>query len=263
MKNKIGVGIITYNRSDYYEKVLESVPRDRIDKLVVVNDGKMPYVRTRDADYVVKNNDQLGVSKTKNKAINYLIDQECDHIFILEDDVLVLDSNIFDYYIKTAADSGIHHLCFGPVEIMKGNGQNFKFNHSYSSGSSVDFYHNPQGGLMYFNSNIIKKFGVFDEAYVNAFEHIDFAYKLIIKGLLPPFWYFADAGNSSIYLKSLDGSAVNSTITDKENYNKNLNLSAQHFIRKWGVFTSNIPDVGRMEVLKKLDFIEKNYKINK
>jgi hypothetical protein len=54
------------------------------------------------------------------------------------------------------------------------------------------------------NSVLIKKFGYFDENYMNAFEHIDFAYNLIKLGIAPPFWYFPDISNSNDYLEYLD-----------------------------------------------------------
>ena len=47
---KIGVGIITYNRPEYYSQVLKSIPRDRIDALIIVNDGKNSYVNELDGD---------------------------------------------------------------------------------------------------------------------------------------------------------------------------------------------------------------------
>jgi len=37
---KIGVGIVTCNRNDFLKGLLASLPREQIDELVVVNDGK-------------------------------------------------------------------------------------------------------------------------------------------------------------------------------------------------------------------------------
>ena len=42
MSNKIGLGIMTYKRPDYFKKIFSSVPKDKVDELVVVNDGT-PY----------------------------------------------------------------------------------------------------------------------------------------------------------------------------------------------------------------------------
>lgn len=256
---KIGVGIITYNREDFYKKVLNSIPKHRIDRLVIVNDGDNAYVSNADANFVIHNNQQLGVSKTKNKVIKDLIDNGCNHIFILEDDIIIKNDNVFEKYIEVANYTGIHHLCFGDVEIMKDNKHNLKLSCKYNNDISIDLYHNPQGGFMYFNSIILKKFGFFDEHYINAFEHIDIEYNLIKKNLLPPFWYFADIGNSSEYLESIKDSAKKSTITNKEKYEENLRISFEHFIKKWGISTAQIPDIGIEKVKESLKFIKQNY----
>ena len=38
-KNKIGVGIVTYNSEDYFKALYESLPLAKINELVVVNGG--------------------------------------------------------------------------------------------------------------------------------------------------------------------------------------------------------------------------------
>jgi hypothetical protein len=44
MQNKIGIGIITYNRPDFFKKCFDSIPITKIDQLVVVNDGsELPF----------------------------------------------------------------------------------------------------------------------------------------------------------------------------------------------------------------------------
>lgn len=257
---KIGVGVITYNRSDYYKQTLNSIPRSKIDSLVIVNDGSNRYANESDGDIVLFNDSQLGVSKTKNKALMALLDSGCEHIFIVEDDMLIKNENVFNAYIDHAKHTGIHHLCFSRVEAMKDNINHFKYSHTYDSGHVIDLFHNPVGSFMYFNSAIVRKFGLFDEEYLNAFEHIDFAYKLIIQGLMPPFWYFPDIHNSDIFLDCIVNSAKHSTITGKEQYNENVSKSAKHFVKKWGIFTSSIPDIGINEAVKRLKFIQTHYK---
>ena len=39
---KIGLGVITYNREEFFKKCFESIDSNYIDELVVVNDGT-PY----------------------------------------------------------------------------------------------------------------------------------------------------------------------------------------------------------------------------
>jgi hypothetical protein len=254
---KIGVGIITYNRPEYYSQVLKSIPRDRIDALVIVNDGKNSYVNELDGDYVIKHNAQLGVSVSKNHALHFLIEKfYCEYLFLVEDDIIIKAPNVFDEYIKTANSTGIHHLCF---EKVAGNEKTLKYTLEQCDGTKVGFYHNPQGAFMYINANLIKKLGYFDESYINAFEHVDFEYNLIKKNVAPPFWYFPDVLNSNDYLTDIEGSSDNSSITNKENYKENVERSANHFVKKWGHFTNQIESVDKDTLENTLSFLQSNY----
>ena len=92
-KNKIGIGIITCNRPDYFNQCIKSIDKNLVDTIVIVNDGKdldqssKKNIENANAFYIL-NEKNLGVSKTKNKALKYLLDQNCEHIFILEEEKL-------------------------------------------------------------------------------------------------------------------------------------------------------------------------------
>jgi GT2 family glycosyltransferase len=253
---KIGVGIITFNRPEYYQKVYNSIPKDKIDFLVVVNDGESVYVDSKDANTVIYNKKQLGVAVSKNKALKELINLGCEHIFLIEDDILIKNSEVFEQYIKAANSTGIYHLCY---EKVAGNESSLKYIHNQPDGVKIGFYHNPQGAFMYINANLIKKLGYFDEGYTNAFEHIDFAYNLIQKKVAPPFWYFPDILNSNDYLIEIEESSEKSSITNKENYKENWQKSAEHFVKKWGHFTNEIEDNGIKKLLLSLIKLQTNY----
>jgi GT2 family glycosyltransferase len=255
----IGVVLVTYKRPEYYRQVLESLPNDKFDTLVVVNDGVESYAREEDAEFVILNNKQLGVSKSKNLGIKKLLDHddEIKYIFVIEDDILVKDPNVFSRYINVANASGIHHLCY---EKVNRNGDNAKFVYEIEGLEPIAFYHNPQGAFMYINANIIKKLGYFDENYINAFEHIDFEYNLDQKIVAPPFWYFPDLLFSENYLQEIEDSTNQSTITNKENYNENWKKSAHYFTTKWRKFTNQIPDYGLNYLQQRLQYLKQNYK---
>ena len=111
---KIGVGIITCNRPDYLRNLLNTIPKDKVDELIVVNDGKPIKNFDLQVNVWIDNSENLGVGKSKNKAMKYLYEAGCDYIFIIEDDMLIKDVNVFDYYIKAFLKSGIHHFNYGP-----------------------------------------------------------------------------------------------------------------------------------------------------
>ena len=81
-RGKIGVGIITCNRPEYLVNSIKSLPSQyegKIDQLVIINDGK-PLSSTDIIGYgtVLQNETNLGVGKSKNRAMQYLLDNGCD-----------------------------------------------------------------------------------------------------------------------------------------------------------------------------------------
>jgi len=255
--SEIGVGILTYNRPDYYQQVLASVPRNKIGTLVVVNDGENSYATPQwDVDHIILNKKQKGVAKSKNILLKYLIDKGYKHLFLIEDDILIKDPGVFNAYIKAANSTGIHHLCF---EKVANNEKTLKFVLEQPDGTKLGFYHNPQGAFMYIHSNLVTKLGYFDETYINAFEHVDFAYNLVTNNVAPPFWYFPDLLNSQDYITDILGSNEESSITNKDKYKENWDVSAKHFTNKWGKFTNSIEDEGIKNLCYSLMFLQNNY----
>ena len=70
MSYKIGLGIVTYNRPDYFKKVLSAVPLYAVDDIVVVNDGT-PYGEEMHIPYI-QHEKNKGVGRSKNDAIKHL-----------------------------------------------------------------------------------------------------------------------------------------------------------------------------------------------
>lgn len=257
--SKIGVAIITYNRPDYFKQVVDSIPKEKIDVLIAVNDGDNHYTRevSDKIDFHILHKEQLGVAKTKNHALECLIEKyNCEHLFLIEDDIIIKDHNVFAEYIKAANSTGIHHLCY---EKVANNEKTIKAKYEQQDGVKIGFYHNPQGAFMYINAQVVKKLGFFDESYLNAFEHVDFAYNLAKNRLMPPFWYFPDLLESEKYLTDIKGSSENSTITNKNKYKENWQKSAHSFVQKWGIFTNQIPDLGIKSLEEQLIFLQSTY----
>ena len=116
---KIGIGIITYKRVHFFKHCYNSIPWDRVDVAVVVNDGpeydlEQENVKLNDKTTWIQHETNMKLSKTKNDAIEFLYDQDCEHIFIIEDDTLIEDPEVFEKYINAAKISGIKHLNYGP-----------------------------------------------------------------------------------------------------------------------------------------------------
>ena len=118
--SKIGIGIITCNRNEFLANCVKSICSEWYDEIIIVNDGDKPITTFYDCD-IINNEKNIGVCKSKNKALKELLNRGCDYIFLVEDDMR-FKGNVFNEYIKASKVTGIEHMSFayhGPAN--KGN----------------------------------------------------------------------------------------------------------------------------------------------
>jgi len=260
--NKIGIGVVTCNRPDFFKQAIKSIPQ--VDSIVVVNDGK-PYnneIYPSYVDEVIQHEFNQCVGVSKNDAMKYLMNQGCDHIFIMEDDIMIIDENICEQYIKTAEASGIWHLNYG----LHGSYNRDKRGKPIRKRSidygkyKVDLYHNILGAWSYYYKGIIKHAGLIDEKYHNAWEHVDHTQKVISLGLHPPFWYFADIHHSEKYIQDIEANFGGSQIrSNQAAWMANMENGAKIYANKWGHKPVDTPDLGIQNALEKIEIIRNNY----
>lgn len=280
MKNKIGVGVVTYKRPDYFKTCINSIPN--VDTLVVVNDGD-PYdssLYPSKVKEVIQHTKNKSVGVSKNELMRYLIQDGCEHIFLVEDDMEILRTDVFDEYIKAASASGIWHLNYGPGspfnriqnrEILKMDlaGRHLLDKHSqvnprlvveYKNGSKIALYQHSVGMFTYFHKGVIKNIGYHDEHFHNAWEHVELTYRAIKMGLHPPFWYFADLWDSTQYVREIEGAIENSVIAkDTEKWKKNVGEGAAWYQHLHGHYPAQVADTPPERVNEILGLIKKTY----
>ena len=76
----IGIGIVTANRPDFYNKCRKSIP-DGYD-VITVNDGNNFEPFQKKGDLFIQNRQNLGVGKSKNILFEHLLKKGFEHIFI-------------------------------------------------------------------------------------------------------------------------------------------------------------------------------------
>ena len=100
----IFVGIVTCNREDFFKKCYESFKKcNGIDFVAVVNDGKSDVI-VDEKDIYIKNKVNMGVGKSKNTLFREAFKlkkqgEDIQHIFIIEDDIIAKDLDVFLKYI--------------------------------------------------------------------------------------------------------------------------------------------------------------------
>jgi len=275
MSDKIGLGIITCNRPEYLRRLLVSLVQceNIINELVVVNDGKPINDFDLSQGEWIENEINLGVGKSKNKALKHLVERGCDYIFLIEDDMLILDPTVFKQYIEASKKSGIHHFNFGPGSPFNRKQiiRNFDLHNRHLLDEDtepnprviVDYkdcqialYLHCTGTFSFFTREVLEKVGYIDENYTNAWEHVDHTYTIIKAGYHTPFWWFADLANSHKLIAPQEN-AINNSTTSKNTdaWMKNVQVNAEKYAKKHSHYPAQALDTPQdkvVEILKQL-----------
>ena len=270
--SKIGLGIITCNREDFYKECYSSVPKDIVDELVTINDGEKLRGSYNESK-VINHSQNKGVGISKNEAIQYLLDKDCEHIFLIEDDIIIKNKNVFNEYISAAHTTGLRHFMFGyhgPANKTPVGKNNPRVIVEYTDDCSIAFNQHCVGAFCYYHKSIIDKVGLMDEEYKNAWEHVDHSLQIVKEGFIPAYWWWPDISNSCDYLDELACSEENSTIRwddaemkiPKSDWMTNIEKGAMHFVKKNNHMPGSYPDTPSDEIYKKLKQIKSKYSCN-
>lgn len=257
MSNKIGVGIITCNRENFFHKCLNSIPQ--VDELITVNDGNK-YSSYGKCENVIEHENNKCVGISKNEALRFLIDKGCDHLFLIEDDMVIKNQEVFEKYIHTAEESGIWHLNFA----YHGNGNvkngipNPLLKIKYKN-ESISLNTNCVGSFSYYYKGVIRQVGYIDEFFTNCWDHVEHTYRIIRSGLHPPFWAFADVSNSYDYIGELGSVESSSIIRKSDEWNLFMKEGIIYFKLKYGIAPLEIPVPTKEKIEESLKKIRNNY----
>lgn len=273
MSTKIGVGIITCDRPDFFSQCYESMNHKSYDHFVVVNDGNDDV--DIESSHVIKTKGREGVGKGKNKALKYLYNKDCDYIFLLEDDMLVLDHDVFNRYVEAYKASGIHHFNYGPGSPFnrKQSIKNYDLHNrhlldqhtepnprmviDYGNDVKVSLFEHTVAMFSFYTRDVLDDVGFIDEDYYNAWEHVDHTYRIIKKGYHPPFWYFADIFDSHKYLTEAPNAINDSSIAnDDEQWKKNVYGGREIYKDKHGHYPNEPPYTSKEQVTQILKEIK-------
>lgn len=258
IKDKIGVGITTYNSENYFKELYNSIDKSFINELVVVNGGN-DYLEKYDCDWIQHKKNHYP-AQARNDCVSYLMNRKCEHIFLIEDDMIIKDSNIFNEYIKTSKISGIKYFSF----VSMGGDCGSPYNRSprttvdYGNNVKVNLYLNMCNEFTYHHYNCFKEVGLYDSAdeMRNAFD-VDMGYREVkINKWTTPFWWFADIYNSDNYIQN-NPNATSRLQAERPDGSRNdlILQTINYFKQKHNLAVNQIPDVDRdvvMNILKRL-----------
>jgi GT2 family glycosyltransferase len=265
--SKIGIGIITCNRPMYLKRLAESLLPVIADKVIVVNDGEYNndwYIASNDAFTYHMTPPKQGVAKAKNKALKYLLNEGCEYIFLIEDDIIIKDKNIFNKYIEASKLTGIQHFNFafhGNDNYLPNGTPAVRLKVEYNKDIAVCFYPNVYGAFSFYTRECLKKVGLMDEEYYNAMEHVDHTYFIAQAGMTTPFRWFADIADSNRYIEELDTNHSGSEIRRDEKWITNFQKAVARFTKKSKINVTGPTDVfwTKEQTIDIIKQIKKNY----
>jgi len=229
-QNKVGLGLTTYNRPEYFAQSIASAIEANPDFLVVYNDGSTKpydeeYKKVKDNCEIIHEVENKGVALAKNALLKRLLELGCDHIFLQEDDIIIKSPSVFKKYIEVGKKLGIHHLNFahhGPANV---DGL------QYSDGV-VDYYPHCVGAFSYYTRECLEEVGLMDENFHNAWEHVEHTKRIGDMGYTTPFSAFADVSNSKDLLEEIPGSIEYSSIRPSKDWKERMRTGLEYWRTK-------------------------------
>jgi len=260
----IGIGVITCNRPDFYNKCLKSIPESY--RTITVNDGEAMVEPVRNNHLFIQNKQNQGVGKSKNILFKNLLKEGFEHIFIIEDDMLVKDANVFEKYVQARQVTGIQHFCFayhGPANKngVSGGVACSRFIVEYPENTRIAIVQGCVGSFCYYTKEVLEKVGLFDEDFLNAFEHVEHSYRIALAGYTTPYWNWPDLADSMNLIGEQMCSEDSSSIRPRKDWRENIQKGCSLFSKKHGynpAWQNCVPDSSKEQVIKILKEIKKN-----
>jgi GT2 family glycosyltransferase len=262
----IFVGIVTCNRPNFFKKCYSSVLNsNNVDFIAVVNDGESE-VNVQSEHIMIKNEKNLGVGKSKNLLFKKAMELNAEHVFLIEDDIIVKNKEAFNEYIKARNITGIQHFCFayhGPANKNGISGGKAHPRYIIDYGDiKISINTHSVGAFCYYSKDVLEKVGLIDENFVNAFEHVEHSYRISKCEYTTPYWNWPDLANSTDYLEEIECSENSSTIRPRKDWQKNIENAALYFKEKHGVlpaWQNCVPDTSEKEVKEIMKKIFKKF----
>jgi GT2 family glycosyltransferase len=244
----IGIGLATHERPDYLSTALQSILNtvaEYVDYLFVCDDNSIVYAdQVRETlhnfappfkyEYLIHDRN-MSVCITKNDCLEALMREECDYIFIMENDMQILHSNAITKYIDASIKYSIHHLNYahhGPINTGPPLGASDLIESEMVD--DIDVYTACIGCWSFYTKECIANVGLMDEALCyNSMEHVEHTLRCAKEGFTFRFWRFADVSGSKEWITPQPDAIESSTIRNHNaDWHRNMNWSLEYVKNK-------------------------------
>lgn len=185
MKKSI-VCVITYNRLDLLKDCLATL--EPFPMVAVFDDGSIDgtveWLEQWANNAVLRrwtfpSDCRLGVARNSNRAIKFAMEKRADTLFLLNDDLLVKDTKIFDLYANAIEKTGFGYYCYTDKRSPFKQSESFVVNDI-----ELERHTSGDGAFIVMSRRAMETLGGFDPAYgLCAGEHFDAARRASAAGL--------------------------------------------------------------------------------
>lgn len=222
ISNNIGIGILSYNRKNSLERLIQSIIKytDLRRTTVFISDDASNDIQT--IEYikqlklskkftVLMNDHNIGVAGNSNRLLRCL--SRFSHSLLLNDDVEILEKGWEYFYQKATRDTGIQHFQYRQYGIYGAQLGTVQKIGQFDIRVIDD---KPHGAILSLTSDMLQTCGYFNNIYGKyGLEHVDWSMKPSEFGLQPKGFY--DVEGSSRYFKIHN---EETSVGDKEKYLK-------------------------------------------
>ena len=230
---KIGISISTYaneNTSDarlnIVKKCLDSFSIINL-PIILVNDGSnnAKHVELINSyNFKVINKPiNSGIAKSKNSSLKYFEENDFDFMFLIDDDIEILDPRFYEKYIEVYDKTKISHMCF---QVKEDHPKRWIEN---INGVQIHRARHTNGCMLTVTKKMIKEVGYFKILpYKYGHEHSNYTIRCINAGFAPGFIDIKDSHN---YLRLIDATGTNKSAPNsytEEEFNENLRVAFEN-----------------------------------
>lgn len=196
------IGIVTKDRYEGLDVLIKSLkPLSHINILVIDASDifRNPKYITDDYPNVqVFRNDIRGyqqVVHNKNIIIHNFLRNNFKHLFILEDDIKILDCDVFEKYIEVSTKYNLPHMNFLGNPYLQEN--------LYHINEDIQVSEKLQGVFSFYTRECIERVGLMNwELCHNCWEHVEYTARIHKEfNFNPVFNHYPDISNSWEYIK--------------------------------------------------------------
>lgn len=193
------IGIVLYttgNNEKNLKTALKSV-RHIKDQVIIVCDGELKNRKLVNGFKFKEFTQTLYPAACYNHGIrHFLTNSDVEYIFILSDQIAILDDSVYTDYINVSNQTNIGLFVTGKDEDDPyGRNNNLRLTVAVKNGYNISLNKGFNGNLILLKKSTVVHAGFFDERYKGAFEIGDYYKKCADAGITTQFGWFADVQN--------------------------------------------------------------------